>query len=56
MRVLLVDDEEELVATLAERLEMRGCSVTWFTDDRTALAVVEKRFSMWPYWTSVSQV
>lgn len=43
MRVLLVDDEEELVATLAERLEMRGYSVTWFTDYRAALAVVEEK-------------
>jgi len=42
MRVLLVDDEKELVATLAERLEMRGIDATWVTDYRAALAAVEK--------------
>ncbi len=43
MRVLLVDDEEELVATLAERLEMRGIEATWATDYRAALAAVEAK-------------
>jgi len=42
MRVLLVDDEEELVATLAERLDMRGITTTWVTDYRAALAAVEQ--------------
>ena len=42
MRVLLVDDEQELVATLAERLDMRGISATWVTDYRAALEAVER--------------
>jgi DNA-binding response OmpR family regulator len=41
MRVLLVDDEEELVATLAERLAMRGITTSWVTDYRAALDMVE---------------
>lgn len=43
MRVLLVDDEEELVATLAERLDMRGIDATWASDYRKALAIVEEK-------------
>ncbi len=31
MRVLLVDDEEELVTTLAERLSFRGIEARWAT-------------------------
>jgi len=42
MRVLLVDDEEELVSTLAERLSMRGIETAWVTDYRSALTLVEK--------------
>ena len=42
MRVLLVDDEEELVSTLAERLEMRGITASWVTDHRSALDIVEQ--------------
>jgi DNA-binding response OmpR family regulator len=42
MRVLLVDDEQELVATLAERLDMRGISATWVTDYRAALEAVDR--------------
>ncbi|MCL2340480.1 MAG: response regulator [Proteobacteria bacterium] len=43
MRVLLVDDEEELVATLAERLDMRGIDATWASEYRKALAIVEEQ-------------
>lgn len=43
MRVLLVDDEEELVATLAERLEMRGIDASWVTDCHAALALVKEK-------------
>jgi DNA-binding response OmpR family regulator len=43
MRVLLVDDEEELVATLAERLDMRGIEATWTTEYRQALAIIEEQ-------------
>ncbi len=32
MRVLLVDDEVELVSTLAERLSMRGIDTDWACD------------------------
>jgi DNA-binding response OmpR family regulator len=42
MRVLLVDDEVELVSTLAERLDMRGIAATWVSDYRAALEAVEK--------------
>jgi DNA-binding response OmpR family regulator len=31
MRILLVDDEEELVSTLSERLSFRGITADWVT-------------------------
>ena len=37
MRVLLVDDEEEFVATLAERLELRGIAADWCTTAEESL-------------------
>jgi DNA-binding response OmpR family regulator len=37
MRVLLVDDEQELVSTLAERLAIRGIKADWETDVEEAL-------------------
>ncbi|MDP2105370.1 MAG: hypothetical protein Q8J76_05180 [Desulfobulbaceae bacterium] len=37
MKVLLVDDEEELVSTLAERLSFRGIDVGWATGGESAL-------------------
>lgn len=43
MRVLLVDDEEELVATLAERLDMRGIEVAYATGYQGALDLVRER-------------
>ena len=42
MRVLLVDDEKELVSTLAERLSLRGINATWETCVEAALRKVEK--------------
>lgn len=42
-RVLIVDDEEELVAALVERLELRGVPVTGVTSGQRALAVVEEQ-------------
>ena len=42
MRVLLVDEEEELVSTLAERLAMRGITTSWVTDYQSALDIVER--------------
>lgn len=40
--MLLVDDEEELVTTLAERLELRGYQVDALTSGAEALAHIEK--------------
>mgnify|MGYP006290015571 CR=1 FL=1 len=40
MRVLLVDDEEEFVATLAERLQLRGIEADWSTSAEESLARV----------------
>jgi DNA-binding response OmpR family regulator len=37
LRVLLVDDEEELVATVAERLELRGIDAEALTTGEAAL-------------------
>ncbi|MBW2589457.1 MAG: response regulator, partial [Deltaproteobacteria bacterium] len=41
MRVLLVDDEEELVSTLAERLSYRGISADWVTSGLEALEMAK---------------
>lgn len=41
MRVLLVDDEEEFVATLAERLQMRGIVADWCTSAEESLQQVQ---------------
>lgn len=41
MRVLLVDDEEQLVSTLAERLELRGIEAEWVTSSAAALERVQ---------------
>ena len=40
MRVLLVDDEKELVVTLAERLSFRGIDADWAIDGADALKKV----------------
>lgn len=37
MKIMLVDDEMELVSTLAERMEMRGIDARWFTNAQDAL-------------------
>ena len=37
MRVLLIDDEKELVSTLAERLSFRGIEADWVTSGKAAL-------------------
>ena len=42
-RVLIVDDEEELVSALVERLELRGVPVTGVTSGRAALATIEEK-------------
>ena len=41
MKILLVDDEEEFVTALAERLQLRGIEVQTATDGKTALALME---------------
>jgi len=41
MKVLLVDDEIELVSTLAERLSLRGIDVQWATTGADALTKAE---------------
>ncbi len=41
MRVLLVDDEQELVSTLAERLNMRGIDASWVSDSDSALEIIK---------------
>ncbi len=46
MKVLLVDDEKELVCTLCERLEMRGIQAEWSTSANQALEKVEKGFDV----------
>ncbi len=40
MRVLLVDDEQELVETLAERLKIRGIEARWVTTGDGALKLI----------------
>jgi DNA-binding response OmpR family regulator len=41
MRVLLIDDEEEFVATLAERLKIRGIDAEWASSADRGLQMVE---------------
>ncbi len=41
-RALLVDDEEELVSTLVERLEYRGYRADYTTNGRDALEMLRK--------------
>ena len=42
LKALLVDDEEEFVTTLAERLQMRGIEAQAVTDGEEALSLIEK--------------
>ena len=41
MKILLVDDEQEFVTTLAERLELRNMNVSVAMDGETALGIIE---------------
>uniref|UniRef100_A0A7C4RQG3 Response regulator n=1 Tax=Desulfatirhabdium butyrativorans TaxID=340467 RepID=A0A7C4RQG3_9BACT len=43
MKVLLVDDEDQLVSTLAERLELRGIHASWVTNGEDAILMVKAR-------------
>jgi DNA-binding response OmpR family regulator len=42
LRVMLVDDEEEFVTTLSERLHLRGIEAQTATDGKSALTLIEK--------------
>ena len=42
MRVLLIDDEAELVSTLAERLSIRGIDADWVCSGKDALKKIEE--------------
>jgi DNA-binding response OmpR family regulator len=47
MRVLLVDDEEELVVTLAERLSLRDIDADWAVSGEDALRMAaEKHYDL----------
>ncbi len=46
MRVLLVDDEMELVSTLAERLEIRGIDAVWATSGEEAMTLEDRTFDV----------
>lgn len=41
LRVLLVDDEEELIETIVERLEFRGIDARWVSSGKEALACLK---------------
>ncbi len=43
MRILLVDDEEEFVATLAERLSLRGIDADWVISASDAEKIINTR-------------
>jgi CheY-like chemotaxis protein len=49
LRVLLIDDEEELVSTLAERLKLRGIVVEGVTSGADAFDRVQGQKSTW-FW------
>ena len=47
MRILLVDDEAELVSTLAERLSFRGIEADWVTRSGDALKkIYEQKYDI----------
>jgi DNA-binding response OmpR family regulator len=43
MRLLLVDDEEEFVSTLAERLSLRNIEADWATSAKDVEKMIETR-------------
>ena len=47
MRVLLIDDEKELVATLSERFELRGIESDWATSAEKGLALLKEKQYDW---------
>ncbi|MDM8523813.1 response regulator [Desulfococcaceae bacterium HSG8] len=47
MRVILVDDEEELISALAERLSFRGIEADWATNaEETETLVSENQYDL----------
>ncbi len=47
LKILLIDDEEDFVTTLAERLELREIKTKIATDGETALGIIsEEPFSV----------
>jgi len=50
-RVLLVDDEEEFVSALSERLMLRGIEVDSALNGEEALALMVERYSRWSFLT-----
>ena len=42
MKVLLVDDEEKFISSLAERLEIRGIDSDWVTNGDEAISKVKE--------------
>jgi two-component system OmpR family response regulator len=47
MRVLLIDDEKELVTTLSERLDLRGIDNDWVTSGDAGLDLIRKEPYDW---------
>jgi len=47
MRVLLIDDEKELVTTLSERLDLRGIDNDWATSGEAGLDLVKRGAYDW---------
>lgn len=47
MRVLLIDDEKELVTTLSERLELRGIDNDWATSGEAGLEFIKREKYEW---------
>ena len=43
MRVLLIDDEGELISAMAERLSFRGIDADWVTNGKDALKKLEPK-------------
>lgn len=42
-KILLVDDEQEFVSTLAERLTIRGFDADWAVDGKNAMKLLETK-------------
>jgi DNA-binding response OmpR family regulator len=47
MRVLLIDDEKELVTTLSERLDLRGIDNDWALSGEAGLELIKRETYDW---------